>query len=610
MPIFSSIKRLLIGAPIATSQAHHQKIGIFLGLALLASDNISVVAYATEEILHMLALAGPLGIPYALWIAVAIVALIIIILFSYSRTVTHYPDGGGDYRVASDNLSSSAGRVAGAALLLDYTLTVAVSVSAGVLAIVSAFPDLQPYILHMNMAAVAFLTLVNLRGTKESGTVFAIPTYTFVALMFMVIAFGISKLGSVEANVQIQITEDMTGSLGWFLILRAFAAGCAALTGIEAIANGTLIFKKPEVKNAIRALVILGVIVSTIFVGITWLATHYPIKIMSAGEPGYQTILAQISLTAFEDIPTLFYAVQIATMAVLILAANTAFADFPRLTSFIAKDGFLPRQLANLGDRLVFQNGIILLAVVACLLIFFSGGDTHRLIPLYALGVFTAFTLGQAGMVVKQWRLKARGGAVISAIGMTATAVVWFVILITKFTAGAWMIVIAMGSLLTLFWGVRRHYDSLARQLTIAPGEHAPKIESTVLLLMPPRIHKGILQAIAYGRTLSKDLRAVTTVPDLSMSDELKREWQRVAPDIGLVILESPYRSIVEPVVEYIDEAIGEDEDRILTVIVPEAIAAHWWQRILHNNSALPLKIALASRKNVVITNVRYFLEE
>jgi hypothetical protein len=462
----------------------------------------------------------------------------------------------------------------------------------------------------MNLTAILLLTLINLRGTKESGVVFAIPTYTFVALMFMVIAFGISKLGSVSPNVQIDIAEKVGQPLGWFLILRAFAAGCAALTGIEAISNGTLIFKKPEVGNAIRALIILGVIVSTLFVGISWLATHYPIHLMTAGEPGYQTVLAQITRIAFEDFPSLFYAVQIATMAVLILAANTAFADFPKLTSFIAKDGFLPRQLANLGDRLVFQNGIIVLAVVACLLVLFSGGDTHRLIPLYALGVFTAFTLGQAGMVVKQWKLKHRFGALVSAIGMSATAVVWFVILITKFTAGAWMVVIALGILLVLFWGVRRHYDSLARQLTIAPGEHAPKIESTVLLLMPPRIHKGILQAIAYGRTLSKDLRAVTTVPDMSISDDLKTEWQRVAPDIGLVILESPYRSIVEPVVEYIDEAIGEDEDRILTVIVPEAIAAHWWQRILHNNSALPLKIALASRKNVVITNVRYFLDE
>ena len=610
MPFFSSLKRLLIGAPIATSQAQHQKIGIFLGLALLASDNISVVAYATEEILHMLALAGPLGIPYALWIAFAIVALIIIILFSYSRTVTHYPDGGGDYRVASDNLNSVAGRIAGAALLLDYTLTVAVSVSAGVLAIISAFPAMQEYIIHINIASILLLTLVNLRGTKESGTVFAIPTYTFVALMFMVIAFGISKLGSVEPHVEIEITENMTGSLGWFLVLRAFAAGCAALTGIEAIANGTLIFKKPEVKNAIRALVILGVIVSSLFVGITWLATHYPIRIMSAGEPGYQTILAQISSTAFADVPFLFYAVQIATMAVLILAANTAYADFPRLTSFIAKDGFLPRQLANLGDRLVFQNGIILLAVVACALVLFSGGDTHRLIPLYALGVFTAFTLGQAGMVVKQWKLKSFGGAVLSAIGMTATAVVWLVILITKFTAGAWMIVIAMGLLLTLFWAVRRHYNSLARQLTISPGESAPTLDSTVLLLLPPRIHKGILHSIGYARTLSKDLRAVTTVSDLGMAGELKKEWQRIAPDISLVILESPYRSIVEPVVEYIDEAIGEDEGHMLTVIVPEAIAKHWWQRILHNNSAIPLKIALASRRNVVITNVRYFLDE
>ncbi len=610
MPIFSALKRLLIGAPIATAAAQHQRLGVFFGLALLASDNISVVAYASEEILHMLALGGPEKIQYAIGISFAIVALILIILFSYSRTILAYPQGGGDYRVASDNISSVAGRTAGAALLLDYTLTVAVSVSAGILAIVSAFPATQPYILHMNVGAIAFLTVVNLRGTKESGFVFAIPTYTFAALMFLLIAVGIPKLGVVSPEVSIEIKEKVVAPVTWFLILRAFAAGCAALTGIEAIANGTLIFRQPEVKNAIRALVFLGIIVSVIFIGVSWLATHYPIRIMSTSEPGYQTVLAQVAQTALGEASLLFYAVQFATMAILILAANTAYADFPRLTSFIAKDGYLPRQLANLGDRLVFQNGILLLAFVACFLIFFSGGDTHKLIPLYALGVFTAFTLGQAGMVVRQWKHRAYFGAMISAIGMTATGTVWFVILITKFLDGAWMIVIALGTLLTVFWAVRRHYNSLARQLTISPGEQAPKVESTVLLLLPPRIHKGILQAIGYARTLSKDLRAVTTVADISLAKELKVEWERIAPDIPLVILESPYRSIVAPVVEYIDEAIGEDAGRILTVVVPEAIAAHWWQRILHNNSALPLKMALASRKNVVVTNVRYFLNE
>ena len=608
MPFFSSLKRLLIGKPIATSQAHHQRIGLFFGLALLASDNISVVAYATEEILHMLALSGIDGVKFLMGIALAIVTLVVIILFSYSRTIAHYPQGGGDYRVASDNINSFAGRIAGAALLLDYTLTVAVSVSAGVLAIVSAFPAAQPYMMPLNILAILVLTLINLRGTKESGVVFAIPTYTFVVLVFALIITGILRAGSFEPTIE--LSHSPTATLGWFLILRAFAAGCAALTGIEAIANGTMVFKKPEVKNATRALVLLGFIVASIFIGVTYLATHYPIKIMSATEPGYQTIVAQISQNVFSGAPFFFYAVQIATMAILILAANTAYADFPRLTSFIAKDGFLPRQLANLGDRLVFQNGIILLAVVACFLVFFSGGDTHRLIPLYALGVFTAFTLGQAGMVVKQWKLKARFGAIISAIGMIATAVVWFVILITKFTTGAWMIIIALGLLLLLFWAVRKHYDSLAGQLTITPGEYAPKLESTVLLLLPPRIHKGILHSIGYARTLSTDLRAVTTVADVAMADDLKKEWQRIAPDISLVILESPYRSIVEPVVEYIDEAVGEDEGQMLTVIVPEAIAKHWWQRILHNNSALPLKIALASRRNVVITNVRYFLDE
>jgi len=610
MPILSQIKRLIVGAPIATSRAHYERLGLFLGLALLASDNISSVAYATEEILVMLSRAGEIALAYGIYIGIAIVLLVTIVLFSYSRTIINYPRGGGDYRVASDNLNSFFGRIAGAALMLDYTLTVAVSVSAGVLAIVSAFPAAQPYTVQFGLFAIMILTIVNLRGTRESGITFAIPIYSFVFLMLVIIFVGFSKLGTMEGSPTIAYRREHFEALNFWLLLRAFAAGCAALTGIEAIANGTMIFKPPEAKNAIKALVWLGVIMIIMFTGITWLATHFPIQIMTVHQEGYKTVVAQLAEITFGPGSALFFAVQFATMAILILAANTAYADFPRLCSFIARDSYLPRQLANLGDRLVYQNGIIILALIAGGLIVFAKGDTHRLIPLYALGVFTAFTLGQAGMTVKQLKNKKLVGALISGVGMTTTGVVWFVILITKFMDGAWMVVIALNVLLFLFWAVKLHYNSLARQLQPTESDTVPKLKTSVILLVPPIIHRGILNAIAYARTLSKDCRAVHIAPNLEMAEKLKEEWDKYAPDIPLVVLESPYRSLVEPLVEYIDEAVGEERDHMLTVIVPQAVPAKWYHAILHNNSAIPIKLALAGRKNVVVTNVKYFLNE
>lgn len=610
MSLFSQVKRIIFGAPIATSRAHFERLGVFFGLALLASDNISVIAYATEEILVTLSKAGEFALGYALHIGIAIVILVIIVLFSYSRTILNYPQGGGDYRVASDNLNPFLGRIAGAALMLDYTLTVAVSVSAGVLAIVSAFPAVQPHTVTLGITAVTILTIVNMRGTKESGFVFAIPTYSFVFFMIILIVWGLFTAGNVEGGPTISYQHKVTEGFSLWLVLRAFAAGCAALTGIEAVANGTMVFKAPEAKNAVKALVYLGLIMAIMFTGVTWLATHYPIQIMSVEQEGYKTVVAQLAENIFGEASLLFYAVQFATMAILILAANTAYADFPRLCSFIARDSYLPRQLANLGDRLVFQNGIIILAIIAVGLIFFSKGDTHRLIPLYALGVFTAFTLGQAGMALRQFKKKSFGGGIISFVGMCTTGVVWVVILVTKFSDGAWMVVIALTALLFLFWTVKKHYNSLARQLEPTEQDKVPKINTTVILLVPPIIHKGILNAIAYARSISKDCRAVHISPSLELVERLKKDWNKFAPDMPLVVLESPYRSLVEPLVEYIDEAVGEERDHILTVIVPQAVPAKWYHAILHNNSAVPIKLALAGRKNVVVTNVKYFLNE
>ncbi len=606
-----AIRRFLLGAPIATKRAHLQRLSIPLGLAVFASDNISSVAYATEEILHVLVLGGVSALGHVTWISLAIVGLVAMVVTSYTRAIYTYPDGAGDYRVASINLGSRAGRVAGAALVIDYTLTVAVSVSSGVLAIVSALPHLYPYRVDLALAAVAFIALVNLRGLRESGMVFALPAYTFIFAMFALLVYGGYRIFTGSEPLvppPSQAPSSAAEPVGAWLLLRAFAAGCVALTGIEAIANGVAAFREPASYNASRALWLLATILGTLFLGVGFLSVHMGVVPMEVEDPAYKTVVAQIALGVFGQ-SFWFYLLQVATMVILILAANTAFADFPRLCSFIAQDGFLPRQLANLGDRLVFQNGIILLALVSGGLIFAFKADVHALIPLYALGVFTAFTLGQAGMVVRQVKAKAPLWAPgISFLGMITTGTVWVVIFITKFTQGAYLVVIAFVLLLVVFWGVRRHYEYLARSLTPVLGEGVGPVSTTVLVLVP-QVHRGILHALSYARTLGKDIRALHVAIKPGAVEKIKREWNQFASDIPLVILDSPYRSLVDPIMEYIDEAVKEKPNHMLTVVVPQAVPKYWWHRILHNNAAIPIKMALGSRKNVVVTDVRYFLE-
>jgi amino acid transporter len=607
--VFTTVKRLLFGAPIATSRAHHERLNTFFGLPVFASDAISSMAYATEEILLVLVLAGPAAIATVTDFAIAIAVLVGIVIFSYVRTIYAYPAGGGGYRVTSDNIGSKLGRVAGGALLIDYVLTVAVSVSSGILAIVSAFPTLIPYTVHLGLAAIAIVAWVNLRGTRESGAAFAVPTYLFVLLLLGLIVGGIFLPASEPPSTVGAASHGTTQLLGVWLVMRAFAAGCTALTGIEAIADGAGAFKAPEALNASRTLITLGLILSVLFVGVSWLAHHFGVVPIEVGSAEYKTVLAQITEKVYGN-GTLFYFVQFTTMAILILAANTAFADFPRLCSFMAKDGYLPRQLANLGDRLVFQNGILVLALAAGTLIVVFGGDTHKLIPLYAVGVFTSFTLSQAGMTIRQMKMKApTWGVVASAIGAIVTGTVMIVIAVTKFHDGAWLVVVAEALLLSMFYGIRKHYDYLARELNPSATDDVPKLDTTVLLLVPPRVHRGILHAIAYAKTLSADVRAINITDDSNSITLMKEQWQKYGKGIPLVILESPYRSLVEPLLEYIDEAALERPNHMLTVVVPQAVPKVWWQALLHNNAAFPIKQALASRENVVITNVRYFLD-
>lgn len=610
MSILSRLKRALVGRPIASKHAHQERLPKVYGLPVFASDALSSVAYASEEIMLVLVLAGTAALhflfPISLWLGL----LMVIVGFSYYQTIHAYPKGGGTYLVSTENLGSFAGRTAGASLLIDYVLTVAVSVSSGISAVVSALPATKPYAVYIACGAVCLITVANLRGAKESGIVFAIPTYAFVVSVLVLVGVSLFRgLGQPHVPPPPPETTNALHAVNLLLLLRAFAASCTALTGTEAIADGVQAFRPPEAKNAATTLVIMIALLLTMFVGISWSAMHFGIVPKHFGEPGYMTVLAQIAQLQFGN-GWFFFFLQTATALILFLAANTAFADFPRLSSFIARDGYLPRQLGSLGDRLVFQNGIVLLALSAIALIVIYKADTHSLVPLYAMGVFISFTMSQSGMVARSFR--GHGGwrdwhMYISLVGAVTTGIVTIILLVTKFSEGAWLIVVALAVMLAIFAGIRRHYDYLSRELTVMPDDRPSGIKTTVLLLVP-RLHKGILQAIAYARSMSKDCRAVHVTLDPKSTTQIKEDWGRFGADMPLVILESPYRSLVEPILDYIDQTVAENPDTLVTVIVPQAVPRLWWQGLLHNNSALPLKLALAARKNVVVTNVRYFL--
>lgn len=612
MSVLTQLKRALFGKPIHRKHAHHERLPKVFGLPVFASDALSSVAYASEEILLVLRLAGPAALaflfPTSLWLGV----LMIIVGFSYYQTIQAYPKGGGTYLVSTENLGAKAGQVAGAALLIDYVLTVAVSISSGVQALTSMAPNLKPYGVAIGVGAIALLAIANLRGAKESGLLFAIPTYSFVVCVLALISIAIAKTWGQPpiAPAAFAPPHGHWEPIGAFLLMRAFAASCTALTGTEAIADGVQAFRAPEAKNASQTLAIMIGLLLTMFLGISYVAQHYGIVPIPASQEGSMTVLAQLCYNVFDQTkPWFFFALLGATATILFLAANTAFADFPRLSSFIARDGFLPRQLMSVGDRLVFQNGIILLALAAMILIVVYHADTHSLIPLYAIGVFISFTLSQAGMTVKWFRSGERNYKMfINAFGTLVTLVVTGILAVTKFTEGAWLILVAMSGMLFVFSRIKKHYTYLSNELSLTANDGLRDLKTTAILLVP-RLHRGILHAISYARTFASDVRAIHVTLDPANTQQIKEDWNKFGADIPLVILESPYRSLIEPVIDYIDETIEEEPNAMITVIVPQAVPKRWWHGILHNNAAIPLKLALASRKNVVITNVRYFLK-
>ncbi|MHB0912809.1 MAG: APC family permease [Armatimonadota bacterium] len=612
--MFQWLRRLLIGSPIPSWRSIHERLPKVLALPIFASDALSSVAYATEEILLILVLAGTMVVqsPLVLYISIAIVVLLAIVATSYRQTIHAYPSGGGAYIVAKDNLGDVYGLIAGSALTIDYTLTVAVSVAAGVAAVVSAYPALLEHRVLLCLIGVAVITLGNLRGVRESGLLFALPTYVFIASMFTMIGMGVYRIldGGLSVPTSAALHPAVHG-LTLFLVLRAFSGGCAAMTGTEAISNAVQAFKPPESKNAATTLTIMAAILGVMFIGISFIAWKTGLQPVETGEAGYQTVVSQIARAVFGN-SRLYLLIQFATAAILILAANTSFAGFPRLASIMARDRFFPRQFYNVGDRLVFNNGILVLALLSGLLIVLFRGDTHKLIPLYAVGVFLSFTLSQFGMVRRFSRLRERGWrghAVVSGIGALATGVVTIVIAVTKFTGGAWIVVLLIPLLVLAFQKVHRHYITLGNQLRLTADDKFKPVHNTVIVLTPS-LHKGILPALEYAKGLSADVRAVHIETDPLDTALLEERWERWGGGIPLVILESPYRTLIGPLLEYLEEVKRERKDEMITVVIPEFVAAKWWHRLLHNQSGLLLKIALLFRRDIITTNVRYHVEE
>ncbi|MCA9913712.1 MAG: APC family permease, partial [Anaerolineae bacterium] len=538
-----NMRHILIGKPLATDEAIHQRLSKLKALAVFSSDALSSSAYATEAILLVLVAAGVGALTYSWPIALGISALLLIVSFSYFQTIHAYPDGGGAYIVSKDNLGVMPGLVAAASLLIDYTLTVAVSISAGVAAITSAFPELADHRVEMALVIVVFITVMNLRGVKESGTFFAIPTYAFVLGVLLMIAVGIFRVavGDIPVSAEeIQVIGEhgALSSLGLFMILRAFAAGCTALTGVEAISNGIPAFKPPESKNAGQTLIIMVTLLVTMFVGITFLANNFPIAELG----GERTVISQMSSAVFGENTILFYYLQLATLLILSLAANTAFADFPRLASLIARDRYLPRQLTNLGDRLVFSNGIIALMVMASALIILFNAREHNLLPLYAVGVFVSFTLSQTGMVI-HWlkerakpNFKADAGwyfkIILNGFGAVCTFIVMWILIITKFVEGAWIVIVAIPVLMFVFMRIHKHYNMVAESLTLEgiEPEHilheGIATSTTPMVVLMNSLNRSSLQALEFALRASKNVRVCAIGVEPSAIDRLQRRWR------------------------------------------------------------------------------------
>jgi len=617
---------LLIGRPLPTADAPHQTIGRLIGLAVFSSDALSSVAYATQEMMIILALAGPMAFSYSIPLALATCVLIIFLTLSYEQTIHAYPNGGGSYIVSRDNLGKFPALIAGAALLTDYILTVAVSISSGTAQLISAFPGLFQYRVWIAVAMILFIMVINLRGVKESGVAFSIPTYFFIGMMYLMVGIGLFRwatgtLGMVE-NPPMDLITNVTQPLSIFLILRAFSSGTSAVTGIEAISDGITAFKEPRSKTAGQTLVMMSAILGSLLLGITFLARH-----MGAMPSEEETIISQMGRTIFSGNGLGYILVIAGTTVILMMAANTAFADFPRLSAITAGDGFLPRQMTYRGSRLVYSRGIFALAAIASLLVIIFQASVTKLIPLYAIGVFLSFTLSQAGMARRWWKsgkltegeVKVERGSklhyeknwlvkmIINGLGAIITFTVLIIFSVTKFTEGAYIVIFLIPIVVAAFWMVHVHYVNVARQLSLEHAVPQPRVARQRVIIPIGGVHQGSLAGLRYARTLSDDITAVHVSIDPDEAERVQKKWEMWGEGYRLVILDSPYRLFVEPLLQYIDEIDAQrSPNEVITIVVPFFIPRNPLANGLHTRTAATLRNVLLGRKDIVIIEVPY----
>jgi amino acid transporter len=604
------VRRILFGRPLATDDELEERLPKIKALSTFSSDNLSSVAYATELIMFTLLAAGSAAFWLVMPISILIVTIFVIIVISYRQTIRAYPSGGGSYIVAKENLGTGPALLAAAALLTDYVLTVSVSVAAGVLAITSAFPELEGLRVPLGVVSILFVMTINLRGIRESGTVFAAPTYIFLAIMLSLIALGVGQtlLGSPPHVTGVTPAIIPAESLGLLLLMRAFADGCSAITGVEAVSNGVPAFKPPEWQNARTTLTIMGALVAVMFLGLSYLA-----GVSGAVPSDHESVVSQIGRAVFGTGPV-YYVLQLATTGLLILAANTSFADFPRLSSILARDGYMPSRFSYRGERLAFSAGIVVLAIIAIIVLVAFGGLVTALIPLYAIGVFTSVTLSQAGMV-RHWLRERDAGwrrsALINGFGAVATAIVTLIFAIAKFALGAWLIIVIIPILVAGMIFVHRQYERRRVDVHVRPEAIIDATVRPQRVIVPvPEVTRDVVQAIKFARTMSKDITAVHVTDDVDGAEGLRERFERQVPGIPFVIVESPYRQLVRPLIRYLEYVAAQAHDEIVIVLLPEYVPRHWWEKYLYNENARRIRGALLGRKNILVADIPYRREQ